>query len=421
MRTWILVLTVSLLAGTAAHGQATQGSHYCRFYRADGMGIFEFGVPGEFVTHRYLAPERFHFVPYRFQGHSQIRTKEKQGRLWINDKPHGIYIKTAADWARVKEEGEHLEISDEFPLTLDFMEKIRPYLRGRIVMLNGLDNSSLHLLKEFEGILGLDIGFRRLDEGALISSLRHLTSLRYLRLRSVQLTDRGVIEGISGLSGLSYLDLSFNPITDKGAIEGLSKLTGLKYLNLTSSLVGDQGVIEGLSKLTHLTELIFDTGTLTDRGVIQGLTRLKNLKRLDIGKAKITDQALDNGLSRLEGLLFIELYDIKTLSEDALIRFFRKQQKLIALSLTGLSVTDRVAREGLSWLKELRYLNCEGAPLGNKGFEAILRSLSKLFQFHVVDTRVDHHYCNQIAPKYRNVSIWFDTSGAGSCLGGGGK
>lgn len=107
-----------------------------------------------------------------------------------------------------------------------------------------------------------------------ISALSTLTSLTNLTLNLNAITDASVdrLSELSGLTNLTSLNLSENP--GLGDIEGLRGLTSLTFLSLSGLSLSN---IEPLSGLTNLSLLQLFNSSIVDISALSGLTNLTNL------------------------------------------------------------------------------------------------------------------------------------------------
>ena len=144
---------------------------------------------------------------------------------------------------------------------------------------NNIENSGLDLffaeikeikfLKEFKGLIQLNLWESKIND---ISPIRDLKNLTFLNLGSNQITD---ISPIRDLKKLTYLYLENNQITDISPIMDLKKLT---ELYLSDNQITD---ISHIRDLKNLIQLGLNFNPITDFSVLK---ELKNLGYLYLSK-----------------------------------------------------------------------------------------------------------------------------------------
>ena len=147
-----------------------------------------------------------------------------------------------------------------------------------------------------------------------IPNLRHLTSLKTLRLQNTFFSAGG-LEHLKPLVDLEVADLG--PINLTGAttlpLQGMTKLRSLRYFN------ADDDVAAVLSEISSLEDLDVWSGEVTDIGAGH-LINLKKLQRLQIRGNRMTDQGLET-LSQLPQLRYLDLSYVKKMTSGGIARF----------------------------------------------------------------------------------------------------
>ena len=163
-------------------------------------------------------------------------------------------------------------------------------------------------LRHLKSLLTLDVSLNDGIPNGRLAELRHLSTLRVLRLaRCVQLTD---LPGLRHLTSLTALDLSVcRRVTDAGVAE-LRALKALTDLNLSHCYkITDTGMAE----LKHLTALrvlsLRACWKITDSG-LEDLSQLPQLANLDLSECTsgcITAAGVGMLTKRLVGLQVLNL------------------------------------------------------------------------------------------------------------------
>jgi tRNA A-37 threonylcarbamoyl transferase component Bud32/peroxiredoxin/Leucine-rich repeat (LRR) protein/multidrug resistance efflux pump len=220
--------------------------------------------------------------------------------------------------------------------------------------------------------------FLRSDPGdECLKHVGRLTGLRYLRVSTGHITDRG-IAFCAGLNELVSLNADVTKVTDKG-LKTIGRLSSLQNLQLAYTQVSDQGLSE-LAGLPSLQALRLSRSAVTDAGMVH-LQKLSELRDVSLNETAITDK----GLECLSNLPRLDTLDLDaTAVSDRGLAMLRKLPGLKWLSLSKTEVTDAGLAE-LSGLKSLEFLSLP-ERITDKGVGS-LNGLPLLRELNFQDTK----------------------------------
>lgn len=202
--------------------------------------------------------------------------------------------------------------------------------------------------------------------------------LEAMDFESMPLTSAGLSK-VARLTGLKHLFLEDTDIIDADLLS-IAKLKNLVELRITKTgITGKE--FRRLSECKNLAKLEVGFNKLTD----QSLTELKflpNLRRLDLSRIHMSDRSLES-LSQLKGIKYLCIRGNRDLN-DRSMRLLPCQESLLALDLTGVSVTSRVGLE-LQRLKKLNALRLDGERFGAPEREKLKRYLPNCYITYAVN------------------------------------
>ncbi|KAJ6958346.1 receptor-like protein 15 [Populus alba x Populus x berolinensis] len=169
-------------------------------------------------------------------------------------------------------------------------------------------NEGFGSLSRLAKLESLNLGSNNFNN-SILSSLRGLSSLKYLYLDSNKLQDLINMKGSEGpsrLNKLETLDLSFNNLNNS-ILSSLKGLSSLKYLYLSYNQLQGSINIKEFDSLSNLEELWLDENKFQDFvtfTVSEGLSKLNKLEYLDLRYNNFNNSILSSlkGLSSLKYL-----------------------------------------------------------------------------------------------------------------------
>ena len=219
-------------------------------------------------------------------------------------------------------------------------------LRALDLGITQVTDPSLEHLERLEKLEELSIGGNRISEVGL-AYMQSLPSLRRLDLSGSQVTD-------SGIWGVAVTDLNIGLI---------ASLSGLEHLNLAAA---DQQYVANIGDgVPRIRNRIL----VTDLGLAR-LKALTNLRSLDLTRSSVSATGLKEivSLPKLEELILAHSRRV----DGEAVRVLAEMESLVALDLSGTSVTDEGIHT-LSQSKTLRRLVLTDTNVTADGVEKLRR------------------------------------------------
>ena len=195
--------------------------------------------------------------------------------------------------------------------------------------------------------------------GAIIERLRHVPSIRTLRLFGDGLS--GQIPRLETVQGLVGLEIN-GALTGRD-LEAIGRLTNLERLSLPHELTINVSGAREIAKLVQLKSLRLYNVNIDDASFVE-LRTLVRLEELDLTHTRITDEGLTT-LVQMPLLRTLELHRhpgwyISQQLSDACLESIARLPELERLSLSG-KITDAGLKQVARWpkLKSLSILNTE--------------------------------------------------------------
>jgi beta-lactamase regulating signal transducer with metallopeptidase domain/tetratricopeptide (TPR) repeat protein len=183
--------------------------------------------------------------------------------------------------------------------------------------------------------------------GAIVERLRHVASIRSLRLFGTGLS--GQIPRLEHVPGLEELELG-TPLLGRD-LEAIGRLTNLKRLSLPQELTINVSGAREIARLTRLTSLRLYNVNIDDAAFVE-LRTLVGLTELDLTHTRITDEGLAT-IEKMPRLKVLELHrhpnwHTSQQLTDACLASIARLPELERLSLSG-----KITNDGLKQVARL--------------------------------------------------------------------
>ena len=252
----------------------------------------------------------------------------------------------------------------------------------------------------FNTVIGVYIGKENAKD-SIISHLNDLPNIRYLEIRSNNITESG-LEKLKYMTQLQDL-LIFNPNISisvlkniknpilmkklifcgksKITLEYIKDMTSLRVLLIKGQCVSDEEY-KNINKMTCLIELSLDGNNISDKG-LKYFECLSNLESLSLSSTNITGKGLIH-IKNMNRLRMLSISATKINNEDLV--YIDGITNLQFLSLENTNITD-AGLVHLKNLKQLYYLNIASTNVTDAGLEH-LKGLPKLRYLPIKKTKI---------------------------------
>ncbi|XP_057996054.1 cuscuta receptor 1 [Hevea brasiliensis] len=218
-----------------------------------------------------------------------------------------------------------------------------------------LKNEGFEKLSTFENLEFLNLGFNNFNTN-ILSSLSHLSSLKYLYLYENEMKGRIDIQELNNLTNLKELDLMANEIEGFNSLHGAEKLpnmSNLEYLYLSYNNFGND-ILSSIKGLSSLKTLWIGYNLLKGPFNLTELDAMSNLEELSLSGNNITKFISSREIRSPKNLSILYLDDITVEGRSMLLESLGALTHLNTLYMTRSNFKGTILSLGaLAQLKTL--------------------------------------------------------------------
>ncbi|KAJ9129171.1 hypothetical protein P3X46_034040 [Hevea brasiliensis] len=241
-----------------------------------------------------------------------------------------------------------------------------------------LKNEGFEKLSTLENFEFLDLGVNNFNTN-ILSSLSHLSSLKYLYLYGNEMKGRIDIQELNNLTNLKKLSIPDNKIEGFKSLHGGEKLlnmSNLEYLYLSYNNFSND-ILSSIKGLSSLKTLWIGYNLLKGPFNLTELDAMSNLEELSLSRNNITKFISSREIRSPKNLSILYLDDITVEGRSMLLESLGALTHLKTLYLRDSNFKGTIFDQGLPHLKDLEHLHLDYSIV-NTNFLQSIGELSSL-------------------------------------------